>query len=97
MITHPSLAVFDDLPLPERLFVRARLMTAPLEELTTRIKGERILDVGCGHGLLCSLMALTGQESSHAAQLVQSSVMEWDTVFPPLKNGLPSGKNHNLT
>lgn len=58
MLTHPSLSVFKDLPLPERLFVRARLMTAPLEELTKRVKGERILDVGCGHGLLCSLMSL---------------------------------------
>jgi 2-polyprenyl-6-hydroxyphenyl methylase/3-demethylubiquinone-9 3-methyltransferase len=58
VLTHPSLSVFKDLPLPERLFVRARLMTAPLEELTKRVKGERILDVGCGHGLLCSLMSL---------------------------------------
>lgn len=58
MLTHPSLSVFKDLPLPERLFVRARLFTAPLEELTARVKGERILDVGCGHGLLCSLMAV---------------------------------------
>lgn len=58
MLTHPALSVFKELPLPERLFVRARLLTAPLEELTTRVKGERILDVGCGHGLLCSLLAL---------------------------------------
>ncbi len=58
MLTHPSLSVFKDLPLQERLFVRARLLTAPLEELTKRVKGERILDVGCGHGLLCSLMSL---------------------------------------
>jgi hypothetical protein len=31
----------------------------------------------------CSLIALTGQESSHAAQLVQSSVIVWATISPP--------------
>jgi hypothetical protein len=42
--------------------------------------------------LPCSLMALTGQESSHAAQLVQSSVMVCDTVLPPSKIVFPGGK-----
>ncbi|MFZ5440950.1 MAG: class I SAM-dependent methyltransferase [Myxococcota bacterium] len=58
MLTHPSLAVFKPLPLAERLFVRARLLTAPLEALAQRVSGTRVLDVGCGHGLLCSMMAL---------------------------------------
>ena len=58
MLTHHALTVFDDLPLAERLFVRARLFSAPLEELTRRAEGSRLLDVGCGHGLLCSMLAL---------------------------------------
>jgi len=58
MIRHPALAVFKSLPLSERLFVRARLFSAPLHELASRARGPRILDVGCGHGLLCAMMAL---------------------------------------
>lgn len=37
--------------------MRARLLSAPLEELARRARGERILDVGCGHGLVCALLA----------------------------------------
>ncbi|MBL8916417.1 MAG: class I SAM-dependent methyltransferase [Archangium sp.] len=58
MLTHHALTVFDQLPLAERLFVRARLITAPLDELAKRVHGTRMLDVGCGHGLLCSMLAL---------------------------------------
>lgn len=58
MLSHPALAVFAPLPLPERLFVRARLASAPLEELARRVVGPRVLDVGCGHGLLVALVAV---------------------------------------
>jgi 2-polyprenyl-3-methyl-5-hydroxy-6-metoxy-1,4-benzoquinol methylase len=49
--------VFDGLPLKERLFVRGRLATAPLEVLAARAEGTRLLDVGCGHGVLVALLA----------------------------------------
>ncbi len=58
MLSHPSLAVFKPLPLPERLFVRARLFSAPFDEVVKHVTGTRVLDVGCGHGLLCSMMAV---------------------------------------
>ncbi len=58
MLTHPALSVFKPLPLAERLFVRARLFSAPLDLLAQHAKGTRMLDVGCGHGLLCSMLAL---------------------------------------
>ena len=55
---HPILTVFDRLPLKERLFVRGRLATAPLEQLEARAQGARLLDVGCGHGVLVALLAV---------------------------------------
>jgi 2-polyprenyl-6-hydroxyphenyl methylase/3-demethylubiquinone-9 3-methyltransferase len=56
-LAHPSLKVFNGLPLKERLFVRGRLATAPLEALAARAEGVRLLDVGCGHGVLVALLA----------------------------------------
>lgn len=58
MLTHHALKVFEPLPLTERLFVRARLFSAPLEEIVKHTTGTRMLDVGCGHGLLCSMLAV---------------------------------------
>jgi 2-polyprenyl-3-methyl-5-hydroxy-6-metoxy-1,4-benzoquinol methylase len=57
-LAHSSLKVFDGLPLKERLFVRGRLATAPLEALAARAEGARLLDVGCGHGVLVALLAV---------------------------------------
>jgi 2-polyprenyl-6-hydroxyphenyl methylase/3-demethylubiquinone-9 3-methyltransferase len=53
-----ALALFSALPLQERLFVRARLFSAPLGAIAARVRGARVLDVGCGHGLLCAMMAV---------------------------------------
>ncbi len=57
-MAHSSLKVFDGLPLKERLFVRGRLATAPLEALAAQAEGPRLLDVGCGHGVLVALLAV---------------------------------------
>ena len=55
---HPSVSIFGSLPLKERVFVRLRLASAPLEALAARAEGSRLLDVGCGHGALVGLLAV---------------------------------------
>jgi SAM-dependent methyltransferase len=48
---------FAPLPAQERWFVRGRLFSAPLAEMAARVPPGRVLDVGCGHGALISLLA----------------------------------------
>ncbi len=59
-----ALEVFRTLPLSEQLFVRLRLFSAPLGALAQRISGTRVLDAGCGHGVLCAL-ALEAHPERH--------------------------------
>jgi 2-polyprenyl-6-hydroxyphenyl methylase/3-demethylubiquinone-9 3-methyltransferase len=57
------LALYDPLPLADRLFVRARLLLSDLDRLERYVPAEGpVLDVGCGHGLVSNLLALTGRE-----------------------------------
>ncbi|MBI3183797.1 MAG: class I SAM-dependent methyltransferase [Myxococcales bacterium] len=52
-----AIGLYAPLPLAERLFVRGRLRSAPLEEVAERAPSGTIADVGCGHGLLTALLA----------------------------------------
>ncbi len=54
---HRALDIFSALPFKERLFVRARLFSAPLAVLAERCPAGRVLDIGCGHGALIALLA----------------------------------------
>src|SRR5947207_1818000 len=53
------LQLYRSLPLRERLFVRARWSSAPLQALADRSPlAGRIADIGCGHGVLTAALAL---------------------------------------
>jgi len=55
-----ALAVFSQLPPSERFHVHARAFSAPLEAVAARVpSGGTVADVGCGHGLLTALLALS--------------------------------------
>jgi cyclopropane fatty-acyl-phospholipid synthase-like methyltransferase len=47
---------YAGLPLKERLFVQARLWSAPLDELARLAALGRVAEIGCGHGALCALL-----------------------------------------
>jgi 2-polyprenyl-3-methyl-5-hydroxy-6-metoxy-1,4-benzoquinol methylase len=53
-----ALDAFSPLPLKERLFVRARIFSAPLASVADRCPEGAILDVGCGHGAMIALLAM---------------------------------------
>jgi SAM-dependent methyltransferase len=48
---------FAPLPFSERLFVAARLLSAPLAQVASRVPAGPVVDIGCGHGVLISLLA----------------------------------------
>ncbi|MBO3460386.1 class I SAM-dependent methyltransferase [Aetokthonos hydrillicola Thurmond2011] len=55
--------LYDRLPLSTQLFVRIRLFLSDLYQLETYVPKEgRILDIGCGHGLLSNLLAITSPQ-----------------------------------
>ena len=54
-----ALAFYRELPLPVRLHTRLRAWTCPFARLVERLPREgRLLEVGCGHGLLANQAAL---------------------------------------
>jgi 2-polyprenyl-6-hydroxyphenyl methylase/3-demethylubiquinone-9 3-methyltransferase len=54
------LALYDPLPLKDRLFVRARLLLSDLDRLERYVPPQgAVLDIGCGHGLVSNILAIT--------------------------------------
>lgn len=58
-----ALRLYDHEPLGIRAFVRARHLLCPLAAIEQFVPDEgRILDLGCGHGLLSATMAIASSE-----------------------------------
>ena len=53
-----ALAAYADRPLGTRLFLRGRDLLCPMMTVAREVPVTgRVLDIGCGHGLFCSLLA----------------------------------------
>ncbi len=72
-----ALSVFDSLPLTERLFVRGRLLTAPLGAMADRALGHRVADVGCGHGVLSALLHMANPDREIVGIDLDPRKIEW--------------------
>ncbi len=60
-----ALHLYDDQPLGIRAFVRTRHLLCPMAEIERHVPTRgRILDLGCGHGLLSAVMAVASPERS---------------------------------
>lgn len=58
-----TLDLYSGLPVAERFHIRARAFSAPLEAVARRVPtGGTVADVGCGHGLISALLALSDPE-----------------------------------
>lgn len=62
-IRRTLLELYDPLPVSDRLFVRIRLLLSNLYQLEHYVPKEgTILDIGCGHGVLSNLLAVTSPQ-----------------------------------
>ena len=58
-----ALALWDDSPRPTRLHTTIRAWTAPFEALEVHVpRSGAVLEVGCGHGLFSTFLALSSQD-----------------------------------
>jgi 2-polyprenyl-6-hydroxyphenyl methylase/3-demethylubiquinone-9 3-methyltransferase len=78
-----ALAVFSHLPPAERFHLHARASSAPLEAVAARVPaGGAVADVGCGHGLLTALLALSDSRRQVHGVDPDPRKIEWAQLGP---------------
>jgi 2-polyprenyl-3-methyl-5-hydroxy-6-metoxy-1,4-benzoquinol methylase len=78
-----ALALFSRLPPAERFHVQARAFSAPLEAVAARVpSGGTVADVGCGHGLLSGLLALSDSRRTVQGVDPDPRKVEWARQGP---------------
>jgi 2-polyprenyl-3-methyl-5-hydroxy-6-metoxy-1,4-benzoquinol methylase len=78
-----ALAVFSRLPAAERFHLHARAASAPLEAIIARVpSGGSVADVGCGHGLLTALLALSDTRREVHGVDPDPRKVEWARMAP---------------
>jgi 2-polyprenyl-3-methyl-5-hydroxy-6-metoxy-1,4-benzoquinol methylase len=99
----PVLRLYRQAPLAVRVHVRVRWATCPLQAVAAAVPREgRVLEVGCGHGLLANYLALESPERDvHGIDIdgpkidaarAAAEVAGWGTEFTaPPPGRLPDG------
>lgn len=86
-IARSVISLFDALALRERLFVRGRLLSAPLKALAARVPAGHVADIGCGHGVLSALIAFGRPDRQVTAIDIDPRKTDWARrALAPLPN-----------